>query len=301
MDDPGRHARLGRLAPAARVVGLLAAHVAVHLEHAVVVLEHVVRDRPGERVLGVGVDVHLDHAVGDGLPDLLQRRAGAAVEDQVERLVLAVSLAHRVLDLLQHRRAQLDVPRLVDAVHVAERGGQDVPAALAEPERLGGGQGVFRRGVQLLVDLADDPVLLAADHADLHLHDDAGGRALGQQFGRDLQVLLQRHRRAVPHVRLEQRLLAACDPLAARSRPAGACSRPACPSGSGRCAARCGRGTWPRPRARTRPARPRPVTMSLTGPDRYSAPPVEIWTIPSLPASAKPRQRGVQRLARGAR
>ncbi len=33
-----------------------------------------------------------------------------------------------------------------------------------------------------------------------------------------------------------------------------------------------------------------PVTMSLTPwPDRYSAPPVEICTIPSLPASAKPR------------
>ena len=32
-----------------------------------------------------------------------------------------------------------------------------------------------------------------------------------------------------------------------------------------------------------------PVTMSLTAwPERYSAPPVEIWTIPSLPASAKP-------------
>ena len=34
-----------------------------------------------------------------------------------------------------------------------------------------------------------------------------------------------------------------------------------------------------------------PVTMSLTvGPDRYSAPPVETCTMPSLPASAKPRR-----------
>ncbi len=32
-----------------------------------------------------------------------------------------------------------------------------------------------------------------------------------------------------------------------------------------------------------------PVTMSLTvGPERYSAPPVETWTIPSLSASANP-------------
>ena len=42
-----------------------------------------------------------------------------------------------------------------------------------------------------------------------------------------------------------------------------------------------------------------PTTMSLTEPDRYSAPPVETCTIPSLPASANPLQRGVQRLARG--
>jgi len=33
-----------------------------------------------------------------------------------------------------------------------------------------------------------------------------------------------------------------------------------------------------------------PVTMFLTvGPERYSAPPVETWTMPSLPASANPR------------
>jgi hypothetical protein len=32
-----------------------------------------------------------------------------------------------------------------------------------------------------------------------------------------------------------------------------------------------------------------PVTMFFTlGPERYSAPPVEIWMIPSEPASAKP-------------
>ena len=64
---------------------LLVADLAVDLEHAVVVVEHVARDRPGEGVLGVGVDVHLDHAVVDRRADLLGRRAGAAVEDQVER------------------------------------------------------------------------------------------------------------------------------------------------------------------------------------------------------------------------
>src|SRR3712207_6978028 len=44
-------------------------------EHPVVVGEHVRCDRSGEGVLGVGVDVHLHHAVVDGRADLLCRRA----------------------------------------------------------------------------------------------------------------------------------------------------------------------------------------------------------------------------------
>ncbi len=104
-DDAGGHAGLGGLAPGARVVHLLVADLAVDLQHAVVVAEHVVGDRAGEGVLGVGVDVHLDDAVVEGLADLLEQRAGAAVEDQVERLVLAVLRADRVLDVLEDRRA----------------------------------------------------------------------------------------------------------------------------------------------------------------------------------------------------
>src|SRR4051794_37415663 len=48
LDDAGGHGRLGGLAPRAWVVDLLVADLAVDLEHAVVVLEHVVGDRPGE-------------------------------------------------------------------------------------------------------------------------------------------------------------------------------------------------------------------------------------------------------------
>ena len=88
LDDAGGHARLGLLAPGARVVLLLVADLAVDLQHAVVVLQHPVGDRAGERVLGVGVDVHLDDAVVDRRRDLLGQRAGAAVEDEVERLVV---------------------------------------------------------------------------------------------------------------------------------------------------------------------------------------------------------------------
>ena len=73
LHDAGGHAGLGRLAVRARVVDLLVADLALDLEHAVVVLEHVVHDRAGERVLGVGVDVHLHDAVVQRLVDLREQ------------------------------------------------------------------------------------------------------------------------------------------------------------------------------------------------------------------------------------
>src|SRR4029079_1419325 len=50
-----RHSRLGLLAPHPRVVLLLVADLAVDLEHALVVAQHVAGHRPGEGVLGVCV------------------------------------------------------------------------------------------------------------------------------------------------------------------------------------------------------------------------------------------------------
>ena len=85
-------------------------------------------------------------------------------------------------------------------MHVAERQRGHVAAVLAGAERGDGGQRVLGSGVELLVDRAVDTVLLAADDADLDLEDDVGRGALGQQLLGDLEVLGQRHRRAVPHV-----------------------------------------------------------------------------------------------------
>ena len=68
------------------------------------------------------------------------------------------------------------------------------------------------RGVQLFVDLVGDAVLFASDDADLDLEDDLGGGGFLEQLLRDDQVLVDRHRGAVPHVRLEQRILAGRDP-----------------------------------------------------------------------------------------
>ena len=52
------------------IVILLVAHFAINLEHSVDVFAHVGDDRAGEGVLRVGVDVHLDDAVGNGFADI---------------------------------------------------------------------------------------------------------------------------------------------------------------------------------------------------------------------------------------
>src|SRR5699024_503848 len=63
LADTGGHGGLRLLAPGAGVVLLLVADLAVDLQHAGVVLQHPAGDRAREGVLGVGVDVHLHHAV----------------------------------------------------------------------------------------------------------------------------------------------------------------------------------------------------------------------------------------------
>ena len=98
-------------------------------------------------------------------------------------------------------------------MHVAECQRRHVAAVLAGAERLDRTQGVLGRGVELVVDRADDTVFFATDDADLDLEHDLGGRGLLEELARDREVLLQRHRGAVPHVRLEQGELAAVDPL----------------------------------------------------------------------------------------
>ena len=92
------------------------------------------RDWVGERVLGIGVDVHLDNAVAQRFFDLFLFGTGAAVEDEVEwvrtsgeaELFFGNLLAH-----VQNLRAQLHVAWFVHAVHVSEGRGQQVAAVFA--------------------------------------------------------------------------------------------------------------------------------------------------------------------------
>ena len=59
LDDPLTHRGLGRLGPAARVVHLLVARVAVDLQHTVVVAEHVAGDGPGVGTYWVSVSTFI--------------------------------------------------------------------------------------------------------------------------------------------------------------------------------------------------------------------------------------------------
>ena len=130
--------------------------------------------RTRERVLGVGVDVHLHHAVADRVRDLAGQRTGTSVEDEEQRLGAfgqATLLADRGLAFLEDFRTQLDVAWLVHTVHVAEGQRRHVRAVLTDAEGLDGGQGVFGGGVELVVDLADDTVFFTADDTDLDLED----------------------------------------------------------------------------------------------------------------------------------
>src|SRR5512143_2573773 len=63
--DPVCKALLRKRKIRARVVGLLVADLPVNFEDAVEVPEHMPSYRPGEGVLRIGVDVHLDDAVVD--------------------------------------------------------------------------------------------------------------------------------------------------------------------------------------------------------------------------------------------
>ncbi|MBG9886995.1 hypothetical protein ABE10_10645, partial [Bacillus toyonensis] len=210
LGHSGGHRRLGDLAPGARVVDLLVADLAVHLQDAVVVREHVACDRPGEGVLGVGVDVHLHDAVRDRERDLLVRRPGAAVEDEVERLRAgAVLRRDLLLDLAEQLGAELDVARLIHAVHIAEGEGGDVSALVAEAEGLDGLVHVGEGGVERIVRaLVADAVFLAADHPDLDLENGVDVLHSREEILGDLDVLPEGDRRAVPHMRLEDRVAA---------------------------------------------------------------------------------------------
>ncbi len=135
------------------------------------------------------------------------RRFGAAQSPVMRRI------PHFRLDVVQQSRTQLDDARLVRAMHVAERERGHVSAVLAQAEPFRHAHAVGRGGIQFFVDFRGMAVLFAADRADFDFQHGVRLHGLLKQFRGDVEIFLKRHRRTVPHVRLERRLLAALDLL----------------------------------------------------------------------------------------
>ena len=102
-------------------------------------------------------------------------------------------------------------------MHVAERRRKEVAAALSRPKCLGDREPVFHCAVKPFGRAAGriEAVLLPAYDADLHLKHEPELCRLGKELPRLGQVVGQRQRRAVEHVRIEKRRFV---PLPPRSR-----------------------------------------------------------------------------------
>ena len=163
LNNACSHTGLSFLTPSARIVLLLVADLAIDLEDTLVVGHHPVDHGAGEGVLGVGVNVHLDDAVGNCQCDLFVGGAGAAVHDEVEGAVIQTVVSSDLfLDGAQELRTQLDVTGLVGTVHVTEGQSGDVTTLFAKAQGLNGLDGICGRGVQLLVDFTNDTVFFAS-------------------------------------------------------------------------------------------------------------------------------------------
>mmetsp|Transcript_63100 Transcript_63100/g.173183 ORF Transcript_63100/g.173183 Transcript_63100/m.173183 type:complete len:408 (-) Transcript_63100:327-1550(-) len=161
------------------------------------------------RPLGVRVNVHLDHTVRHRLLDLVVGGARATVHDKEDRLVggaaelgLGVSLV-----LAELLRGELDVARLVHAVHVT-KGSGDREGLADRGERLVDGVDLLRGSVKLLrVDvLIVDAILFTASDADLHLEEELHRDHLFEVLDAELDVFLIRLLREVKHMARKERL-----------------------------------------------------------------------------------------------
>ena len=171
------------------LVGLVLAIRVANSRHKVVFLvEDVVTDTGEVGVLHVSVEVDLDDTVADSLLVLLLGRAGAAVEDEEDGLVLlgASLLLNVGLVLAEEFRVEADVAGLVDTVHITETSGNgEVRADLGEG--VVDGEDVLRLGVEGVVinALVVDTVLLTTGDTNFLLTV-SGGFSLGRDRRRFL-------------------------------------------------------------------------------------------------------------------
>ena len=197
----------------AGIVYLLVTHLTVNLEHAVDVLAHVENDGLGESVLGVGVDVHLNNAVGDSLTDVAKVGTGTTVE--YETHVVAVLLLNNGLTVAKDGGLELNSTRLVYAVYVTE--GSSKHELAYAVKGLVGLKHVSGRGVELLSGSAAgvNAVFLTTYNTDLDLENDTELSALCKELLGELKVLSHGKGGSVKHVGVEQGAFALSDALLA--------------------------------------------------------------------------------------
>jgi hypothetical protein len=91
----------------------------------ILLLEDIISDTTEVSELHIGVKVHLDNTVGDGLLELCLGRSGSTVEDQEDWLIFLSSdvVLDIFLVLAEKLWVELDVTRLVDTVNITESSG----------------------------------------------------------------------------------------------------------------------------------------------------------------------------------
>mmetsp|Transcript_101395 Transcript_101395/g.286025 ORF Transcript_101395/g.286025 Transcript_101395/m.286025 type:complete len:289 (-) Transcript_101395:521-1387(-) len=163
------------------------------------------------RPLGVSVDVHLDHTIVDGLPDVFEIRARAAVKDELHRLVLGTEtdlFRNVFLRLSEDFWLELHVARLIHTMHVAKSRCDRELAVFHLGQRLVYLIYLIRLGVKVLrvYVLVVHAVLLPARDPELHLEHHTNLRHAPEVLLTKLDVFFERLLGQVEHVGREKRL-----------------------------------------------------------------------------------------------
>ena len=151
-----------------------------------------VDDGAGERILGVGVDVHLDDPIINRLPDLPKSRSRPSMKNQSEACPFSKGFDHGFLSLLQDRRLEFHLAGLINPMYVSKGRRQEVARPFDPAESAPNLEHVFRCGVELFSSASLDPILHPSNDPGLNLKDDFILMAALDQFDGDFEVLLER-------------------------------------------------------------------------------------------------------------
>lgn len=171
-------------------------------------------DGLGEGVLGVGIDIHLNNAVFEGLANVGELGAGTAVEDEIHFGLRAKLVHNGLLTVAKNSRTKLHRAGLVRTVYVAEGSGKE--ETTDGSQGLINGHHVFGSRVKLVGRLIGviDTVFLTTDDAGFNLKDNTKLGAFLQELGGKSHVLGKGKGGGIQHVGLEQGRTAQSDATA---------------------------------------------------------------------------------------